>query len=366
MKKSVIINENSLLKINLNTLSENYENLKKNVQPADIAAVLKSNCYGLGIEKISKRLIELGCKNFFLTCIEESILVKEKSKQSNVFLLNGIINLSNNNIRKVIKKNIIPVINSYEELKKFNQIYDCKNRYPLCLHFDTAINRLGIPKNEIKKVFNYCDTNNINVFCIMSHFASADEPKSSFNQTQLNRFKKIIKMYPKAIYSIANSEATLNLQNVNYDIVRSGGCLFGTVNKKIYKKIIQLFAKVLQIKKIDSSHQIFGYNGTYQSKTEKKIAIIGFGYADGYPRLLSNNAFAFFKKKLPIIGSISMDYMIIDISSLNKDELKIGDFVELIGNNISINDLAKAAETIPYEILNNIGIRVKKIYIDNV
>ena len=68
MKKSVIINENSLLKINLNTLDENYEILKKNVQPADIAAVLKSNCYGLGIEKISKRLIELGCKNFFLTC----------------------------------------------------------------------------------------------------------------------------------------------------------------------------------------------------------------------------------------------------------------------------------------------------------
>ncbi len=366
MRKSVIINENSLLKINLNTLGKNYENLKKNVQPADIAAVLKSNCYGLGIEKISEKLIELGCKNFFLTCLEESILVKEKSKQSNVFLLNGIINLSNKNIKKVIKKNIIPVINSYEELKKFHQIYDCHNQYPLCLHFDTAINRLGIPKNEIQKIFNYCDANKINIFCIMSHFASADEPKSYFNQTQLDRFKKIIEMYPNAIYSIANSQATMNLHNVNYDMVRSGGCLFGTVNKKKYKKIIQLFAKVLQIKKVDSSHQIFGYNGTYQSKTEKKIAIIGFGYADGYPRLLSNDAFAFFKKKLPVIGSISMDYMIIDISSLRKNQLKIGDFVELIGNNISINDLAKASRTIPYEILNNIGIRVKKIYIDNV
>ena len=80
----------------------------------------------------------------------------------------------------------------------------------------------------------------------------------------------------------------------------------------------------------------------------------------GYPRVLSNKSFAFFKKKLPIIGSISMDYMTVDVTDLNRTEINVGDFIELIGDNISINEIAEKSNTIPYEILNNIGFRAKK------
>ena len=99
---------------------------------------------------------------------------------------------------------------------------------------------------------------------------------------------------------------------------------------------------------------------------KKRIAIIAFGYADGYPRILSNISYVFFKKKLPIIGLISMDYMTVDISGLDENEIKVGDFVELIGNHVLLSFIAKQSKTIPYEILNNIGNRAKKIYIDNV
>ena len=104
----------------------------------------------------------------------------------------------------------------------------------------------------------------------------------------------------------------------------------------------------------------------FSPNKKKKIAIVAFGYADGYPRILSNISYVYFKKKLPIIGLISMDYIIVDISELNDGEIKVGDFVELIGNNILLSFIAKKSKTIPYEILNNIGNRAKKIYIDNV
>ena len=106
----------------------------------------------------------------------------------------------------------------------------------------------------------------------------------------------------------------------------------------------------MQIKEINSNHEFFGYNATFQSKQKKRIAILGCGYADGYPRVLNNKSFAFLKK-LPILGSISMDYMTVDVTDLNRMEINVGDFIELIGDNISINEIAEKSNTIPYEIL---------------
>ena len=155
------------------------------------------------------------------------------------------------------------------------------------------------------------------------------------------------------------------MNKIEYNLVRTGGCIFGTIESKPFKTVVELHARILQIKLIDNSKKSYGYNQTFQSKQKKKIAIVAFGYADGYPRVLSNISYVYFKKKLPIIGSISMDYIIVDISELNESEIKVGDFVELIGNNILLSFIARKSKTIPYEILNNIGNRAKKIYIDN-
>ena len=148
-------------------------------------------------------------------------------------------------------------------------------------------------------------------------------------------------------------------------MVRSGGCIFGTVKSNFLKNVVELYARVLQIRIVNEEHNNFGYNGTFQSKEKKIIAIIGVGYADGYPRTLSNDSnVCFKKKKLPIIGSISMDYIIVDVSKIKYGDIKVGDWVELIGKNISLDYISKKANTIPYEILNSIGNRVKKSYID--
>ena len=367
MKKKIgIVNSNGLLKINLKNLEHNYKSIEKIIKPSKLAAVLKSNCYGLGLNEITKKLLRLKCNNFFVTSYEESIALYKLSKRSNIFLLNGIINLSNDNIKNIFKKKIVPVINSYIELKKFNSIAKkLDSNHKVALHFDTGINRLGIDFNDKHKIINFCLKNNINVFCVMSHLIAADEKKNKINVIQKKKFEEIISFFPKASHTLANSNGILNFKRFNYDMVRSGGCIFGTVKSKFLKNVVELYARVLQVRMVNKGHNNFGYNGTFQSKEKKIIAIIGVGYADGYPRTLSNISDVYFKKKkLRIIGSISMDYIMVDVSKIKYGNIKVGDWVELIGKNISLDNISRKANTIPYEILNSIGNRVKKSYID--
>ena len=361
-----IINNNGLLRINLSNLSDNYSFLSEFVKPSRVASVLKSNSYGLGLEKVAKKLLGLGCKDFFLTSFEEAFALKKITSKGNVILLNGIIGQSEKEIYDIFKSKIIPVINSLNELKKFYKYSKKFNiNHKITLHFDTGINRIGIDQKEKEEIIDFCKRKKINIFCVMSHLISSDKIESKYNMIQKKKFEEIIKFFPKSLHSLSNSNAILNFKELNYSLVRSGGCIFGTTNHIKIKNVIEFFGRVLQIRKLDKDYEGFGYNATFQSYQRKKIAILGVGYADGLPRVLSNNSNAFFnKKKLPIIGSISMDYTIIDISSLNNNELKVGDWVELIGNNISLEEVSIKAGTIPYEILNCVGNRVKKSYID--
>ena len=146
-----IINNNGLLRINLSNLSDNYIFLSKFVKPSRVASVLKSNCYGLGLEKVAKKLLGLGCKDFFLTSFEEAFALKKITSKGNVILLNGIIGQSEKEIYDIFKSKIIPVINSFNELKKFYKFSKKFNiNQKITLHFDTGINRIGIGQHEKK------------------------------------------------------------------------------------------------------------------------------------------------------------------------------------------------------------------------
>jgi len=195
----------------------------------------------------------------------------------------------------------------------------------------------------------------------MSHLIASDE-KTILNKEQKKKFDEIIKNFPNAIFSISNSNAIINYKSMNYGMVRSGGNIFG-VTSDDFTQSFDLYARVLQITRAEECLNHFGYNSTFKSTEFKRIAILGFGYADGYPRLLSNKGEVFFKKRLSIIGTISMDYTIVDISTLDTGKIKVGDWVELIGKNINIKEISGKSQTIPYEILINICSRAKKQYI---
>ena len=150
---NTIINENGLLKINLDFFVDNYNNLKNSLNKSRIGCVLKSDAYGLGLIEVTKKLVKIGCNDFFLTNLDESLKVRKECSKSNIILLNGLINLKENEINQVFYNKIIPTINSLDELKKFYELSKSLNPIPkVTLHFDTGINRLGIEEKETNHV----------------------------------------------------------------------------------------------------------------------------------------------------------------------------------------------------------------------
>ncbi len=349
-----MINESGILNINTKNIIYNYnffKNLKKNLI---VAPTIKADAYGLGDKKIFNLLVNQGCKHFFVATLNEGSKLKNKNNSIKIYVLNG---LQNYKLEQFTKANLIPVVNTIEEYKR---IKNANINY--AIHIDTGINRLGISSEDVKKL----DFQNNNIKLIISHLSSSDEYKIKYNIKQKKLFNTFVHKKTKGIiFSLANAHGSILDKTYLYDMIRPGIGIYGCYeNKKLEKKIknvINLKGKIIQTKDL-KKNQYIGYNRTFKTKNKTKVAIIGLGYEDGIPRLLSNRGFVYFKKdRFKIIGRISMDSFTIDITKSSHD-LKVGMYVDIINNEHKVDKFAKKCKTISYEVLTSIGNRVYRNY----
>ena len=164
---------------------------------------------------------------------------------------------------------------------------------------------------------------------------------------------------------MANSGGIYLGKEFHFDLVRPGLALYGSVPGHLQnnlKNCISLYGRVLQLREVDKG-QVIGYGGTYKLPKKSRIATIGVGYADGYQRVLSGSSTVFHRGfPLPLVGRISMDSITVDISSLPDNNLKEGDFVELLGKHFTIDQAASLAQTVPYEMITGLGRRHYRYY----
>jgi len=357
-----MIYSNAILEIYTKNLISNFKLLSKIAKNSTPGATIKANAYGIGDKEIFKILYKNGCRHFFLATLEEALSIRKISSRGTIYVLNG---LENNNLEIFYKFNLVPILNTISELKKFIESKIHKNKLKIGIHVDTGLNRLGIQIKELKSI----DTKKINLFILISHLASANEIKNQYSKMQNKNFQSIFKYFKSIKYkSLSNSAGILHNKNFHYDLVRPGISLYGghdnfSQNKLIIiKPVVKLKGKILQIKTINKNKYI-GYNQTFKTKRKTTIAVIGIGYADGVSRLLSNNGSVYFKNEcFKIIGRVSMDSITIDITK-SKNKIKIGNYMELINEKNNIEKLAKKCGTISNEILTSITKRVKRIYI---
>ena len=349
-----MINESGILNINTKNLIYNYnffKNLKKNLI---VAPTIKADAYGLGDKKIFNLLVNQGCKHFFVATLNEGSKLKNRNNSIKIYVLNG---LQNYKLEQFTKANLIPLVNTIEE---YERIKNANIDY--AIHIDTGINRLGISSEDVKKI----DFQNDNIKLIISHLSSSDEYKIKYNIKQKNLFNTFINEKTKGIiFSLANAHGSILDKTYLYDMIRPGIGIYGCFeNKKLEKKIknvINFKGKIIQIKDL-KKNQYIGYNRTFKTKNKTKVAIIGLGYEDGIPRLMSNKGFVYFKKdRFKIIGRISMDSFTIDITKSSHD-LKVGMYVDIINNEHKVDKFAKKCKTISYEVLTSIGNRVYRNY----
>ncbi|TPI13293.1 alanine racemase [Mesorhizobium sp. B4-1-3] len=354
----------AILTIELGAIRENYRRLKARLNGVRCAGVLKADGYGLGAAQVASALAKEGCDIFFVALLGEGIALRKAiGPGPDIFVLNG---LPPGSEPEALAAGLCPVINSPVQLKAWRgTARDAARNLPAAIQVDSGMARLGMAPADVEALAGEAGAfNGIDVRFVMSHLARADEPQQAANEEQRREFERLRKMLPAAPASLANSSGIFLGPEYHHELARPGAALYG-VNPTPYAPnpmlpAIRLDAKVAQTREIGAGTGI-GYGHTNRADRPLRLATISLGYGDGWHRRAASAAW-FEGVRLPFVGRVSMDSIILDISALPAGRLGEGDLVELIGPSQSVDDAAGHAGTIGYEILTSLGARFHRRY----
>jgi len=358
---------NSFLEVNIDLIVNNYRLIKNKVGDTECAAVLKADAYGMGASIIAKALDKAGCSIYFVATIDEGLELRAcfGKNKNKIVVLSGLLEGTGD---VFYKNKLTPVLNDLEQIQRWG-IYnrEKKRSAPSIIHIDTGMNRLGLTIDEFQHIVERPnELHGLQVEWVMSHLACGDQPGDAMNPKQLSLFSNAKETLPKVKASLSNSGGVFLGQSYHLDMVRPGIALYGSVSRSIpvnpLNQVIKLYSRILQIRTLSSGATV-GYGASYRVSEKIRVATVGLGYADGYLRSLSNCSYVFFNNiRLPVIGRISMDYITVDITKIAAEKIKTGDFIEVIGDKFTLDDLATVANTVPHEILTRLGTRHHRIY----
>jgi alanine racemase len=364
------------LTIDLQAIADNYRQLAAKVKPAECAAAVKADAYGLGMAKVAPALAKAGCRTFFVATLDEGIALRKLAKGAAIYVLNG---LQFADPRDFAAHKLRPALCSLQEIERWSErfVNDGKSAKDSpapapALHFDTGISRLGIPRDETRRLIaEPAWFDGLKPALLMSHLACSDDIASPMNARQLQRFNEIcagIKVPPKTPRSIAASGGIFLGAPYHLGMVRGGAALYGLAplmnNANPMKQVVRLQAKILQVRRVDDGDSV-GYGATRRFDAPARLATVGVGYADGYMRALSNRGAAHIGgAEVPIVGRVSMDLTVLDVTGLPEEAAQVGTAVDLLGPQQSPDDLGAHAGTIGYEVLTALGRRYRRVYQD--
>lgn len=360
------------LEVNLALLKKNFTSLQKRARGADLLVLLKSDAYGHSHQGVSKFLDSLsGLHGFGVANVEEGIELRREGVQSPIYVMSGIQHFDNDLLRCLHTCNLIPVISSLSVLKETSDVLEAeKAELHIHLKFNTGMNRLGIDQHEIGQAIEILKKNSrINLQGLMSHLAIGENAKSPLTKKQIKNFRDCVNIFKKNNFKpkylhLENSAGLANHCYKEGNLARVGLHLYGLGDKTL-NPIAKWTAQIYQIRELNKGDCV-GYGARFKAKKKMKLAILGVGYGDGYKRAFSNKAEVLVRgKRCKVIGSVSMDLTAIDISKV--PDACTNDRAVLLGadgkDEISATELAKHAQTIPWEIVTSISPRVPRVFI---
>lgn len=347
--------------------------LSKLATGVEAMAIVKADAYGHGAVLVARALESTGIKRLGVATLEEGLELRRQGLRAEIHVLDGLMGP----VPDYFSNRLYPVVHSLKELETLKAHLSEDGR-EMCasLKFDTGMGRLGFFASQVDEVMAILKrTPALRIVAVLSHLARADEEEPEFTQRQFTLFRKLRDILVErgiknARYSIANSAAILDGQMADLDWVRPGIALYGAYPhprfgpKLDLKPVLELKSQVIALKKF-SPGSTLGYGATFETTRESVVAVLPIGYADGYPRLLSNRAHVLLRgHKAAVVGRISMDLTLVDVTDI--PGAAIGDEVTLIGEDggacIRVEEVAAWADTISYEILCGLTARVPRIY----
>ncbi|WP_333898821.1 alanine racemase [Agrobacterium pusense] len=355
------------LTIDLGALRDNYLALAAMAPASQTAAVVKADAYGLGADMVSQTLFDAGCRHFFVAHIDEALALRLRlPAQARIFVLNG---LQPGNEASCAAMAITPVLNSLEQIAQWAAHAKTLGRkLAAAVQIDTGMCRLGLSPEEQETLTSQPQLlDGIDIAFIMSHLACADEPGHACNTAQLSAMRQATIAFPDVPVCFSNSGGIFLGREYHNHMLRPGIALYGGApsadRPNPMKPVVRLDLAVIQTRTVPAG-SLVGYGGSFEASGSTRLATIAAGYADGLPRSLSNRGAAWYDGvRLPIAGRVSMDSIILDISALPEGTLTQGSFVQMIGPEQTLEDIADDAGTIAYEILTGFGRRYRRTYI---
>jgi alanine racemase len=358
-----------VLTIDLDALVANWRKLEKTAVPAECAAVVKANAYGCGIEPVAKALARAGCKTFFVATLDEAASARAAVPSAAVYVLNGFIQNTGDAYAKVDAR---PVIGELNELAEWD-VFCRRTGWAggAAIHIDTGMQRLGLTVSEAQALIPRINAGDHGISLVMSHLASAENLHHQMNARQLSTFREVASLFAGVPASLSNSSGVFLGSPFHFDMVRPGAALYG-VNPtpeadNPMQPVVELKARVMQIRHLERGETV-GYGGIWTARRPTTLAIVSAGYADGYFRAGSSNdgtrgaEVVVAGKRCPVAGRISMDLMAVDVTDLEKNAVRRGHLVTLIGEGITVDELAHHFGTIGYEVLTSLGSRYARVY----
>lgn len=365
--------------VSLDAIAHNFEEMKKNIADGTkIVAVIKADGYGHGAEAIA-RLIE-GYEyiwGFAAATAEEAIQLKNAGVKKPVLILGLVFE---EYFQELIQKEVRMTVCDYDMAKALSEEAVRQGRQVhIHIGLDTGMSRIGFADKpeSVEEIKRIAALSNIEIEGMFTHFARADETDKSPAEDQLKRYLAFVELLEKAGVQIplkhcSNSAGIIRMPEANLNMVRAGITIYGIypsaeVERDIVKLLpaMELKSHVSFVKDLPAGTAI-SYGGTFASETDLRVATIPVGYADGYPRTLSNKGWVLIHgQKAPIIGRICMDQFMVDVTHIA--DVKHGDEVTLIGRDgdecIHIDELGDLSGRFSYEFACDISKRVPRVYI---
>jgi len=359
---------NGEIVIHLNAIANNWCILKSRFTGRNVGAVVKANAYGLGEREVVSTLLDVGCQLFFVSNLSEAISVRGVAPDAAVVVFSGC---SEGEEADFERYRIQPVLVSHEMLVRW-AAYSFNLMPNAYIKVDTGMGRYGLSLDDFHRALSDYDFEALGVYTLMSHLASSELPSAAINQQQLALFDQAYTSFcrrvPSGMASLCNSSAIFNFDAAHFDVARPGFALYGgnplpnQINPM--QSVVVVTLPIVQVRDLKKGDSV-GYGGDFNAQHAMQVATVYGGYADGVLRSgVSSLSLGWGQEMLPIVGRVSMDSLVVDITHVAPDERpQVGDRLIFIGGMNTLDKVAGACGTIGYELLTSLSRRFKRVYV---
>lgn len=366
------------LTIDLDALARNVRLLRRQVEPARVAGVVKADAYGLGVTHVAPVLWREGCRTFFVALPEEGIALRALLPEADIYVLNGLFGAEA--APAYARHRLLPVLGSQTDIACWEAFGwdDGDTPRPCAIHVDTGMNRLGLSPSEARTLAGENRlTRALTPRLLLSHLACADDPAHHLNRRQLESFESLGRVFDGIESSLANSAGCFLGPAFAFDLARPGIALYGgrPVNgiDNPMEPVVTAEARIVQVRRVPAGETV-SYGAASALSRDTLVAVASVGYADGYHRAGSGAGVPLRDVRpqgargilhghaVPVLGRVTMDLTMFDVTGLGPAAVAAGDWIELFGPNLPIDDAAAAAGTISYELLTSLGRRYHRHY----